>query len=168
MLKYALNTYLPKRFLKRATFEQSEITRHILDFKDGRRYAVRWAVGQVVNALSCIDLSNTVIACVPANNEHTNKRRFRTFSDMVCTLTGAQNAYSHIDVVGSRSKLHIDRRAVAEDNVIIDEQYFRGKQVLVFDDICTTCGTADAFISKLQSAGANVRMALFLAKTKRF
>ena len=45
---------------------------------------------------------------------------------------------------------------------------FAGEHVLLVDDIVTTCKTADSFIDRMVSAGANVRMALFLAKTKRF
>ncbi|MBR6975038.1 MAG: phosphoribosyltransferase [Bacteroidaceae bacterium] len=43
-----------------------------------------------------------------------------------------------------------------------------GKRVIVIDDICTTCRTANAFIAKLQRAGANIQMALFLGKTISF
>ena len=40
-------------------------------------------------------------------------------------------------------------------------------QVLVIDDICTTCASADLFIDSLKKAGADVVMAMFLAKTRR-
>ena len=50
----------------------------------------------------------------------------------------------------------------------IDDSHFRGKNVIVIDDITTTGKTADAFIDRMVSAGANVRMAFFLAKTKYF
>jgi len=49
----------------------------------------------------------------------------------------------------------------------IDDCHFRGKDVIVIDDI-TTGKTATAFIDRMVSAGANVRMAFFLAKTKYF
>lgn len=154
--------------MKRATFEQSEVSRHILDFKDGRVYAATWAAHEVVNALSCIDLSDTVIVCVPASCQHTNVRRYKRFSNIVCSMSGALNGFEHIQVVGKRSKLHLHRDAVIDDNVLLDEEFFNGKRVVVIDDICTTCRTANAFISKLQSAGADIRMALFLGKTRSF
>lgn len=168
MLKFALHSYLPKRYMKRATFEQSEVSRHILDFKDGRIYATNWAAHEVVNALSCIDLTDTVIACVPASCERTNVRRYRRFSHLVCSMSGALNGFEHIRVVGKRVKLHLHRGAAVDDNVLLDEAFFNGKRVVVIDDICTTCRTANAFISKLQSAGADIRMALFLGKTRSF
>lgn len=168
MLKFALHSYLPKRYMKRATFEQSEVSRHILDFKDGRVYASIWAAYQVVNALACIDMTDTVIACVPASCERTNVRRYRRFSDIVCSLCGALNGFEHIQVVGKRSKLHLHRDADVDDNVLLDEAFFNGKRVVVIDDICTTCRSANAFIAKLQGAGADIRVALFLGKTHSF
>jgi adenine/guanine phosphoribosyltransferase-like PRPP-binding protein len=38
----------------------------------------------------------------------------------------------------------------------------------VVDDITTTGRTANAFIERMESAGAHVRMAMFLAKTRNF
>ena len=50
----------------------------------------------------------------------------------------------------------------------INDNELRGKKVLVVDDIVTTGKTANAFIDMLQTAGADVRGALFLAKTKNY
>ena len=36
MVKFALYDYIPERYLKRASFEDMETHRRILDFKDGR------------------------------------------------------------------------------------------------------------------------------------
>lgn len=168
MFKFALHSYLPKRYLRRANFEQADISRRILDFKDGRRYATTWAAYEVVKALACTDLTDTVIACVPASCQRTNVRRYKRFSHLICTLSGAQNGFEHIQVVGHRTKLHLHRDAVIDDNVLLDEGFFNGKRVIVIDDICTTCRSANAFIAKLQGAGADIRMALFLGKTHSF
>ena len=167
MFKIALHTYLPQRYQRRASFELAEVARRILDFKDGRKYASRWAAAEVVQALSASDLTDTVIACVPASSSYSNARRYKRFSSLVCSRTGALNGYDHIQVVGKRTRLHQNRQAVIDDNVVLDNDYFAGKRVIVIDDICTTGSSANAFIEKLQGAGANVRMALFLGKTWR-
>ena len=65
--KYALMDYLPKRFLGHASFEAQEDSRHILDFKAGRKYAVDKASKLVGNALSLMDLKDTIIVCIPAS-----------------------------------------------------------------------------------------------------
>jgi adenine/guanine phosphoribosyltransferase-like PRPP-binding protein len=88
----------------------------------------------------------------------------------VCAKCGAINGFEHIQVVGKREKVHISRKhgKQTESNVQIDSDYFQGKRVLLIDDICTTCQTANAFIEQMQAAGADVRMTLFLAKTKNY
>jgi len=155
MLKVALMNYVPQRYMRRADFDTQENMRHILDFKAGRKYASRWASRIVGKALSSMDLSNTVIVCIPASCEQTNKRRYKRFSADVCAMCNAINGFEHIQVIGKREKVHISKK-------------FNGKRVLLIDDICTTCATANAFIEQMQKAGADVRMTLFLAKTKNY
>ena len=168
MLKVALMNYVPQRYMRRADFDTQENMRHILDFKAGRKYASRWASRIVGRALSSMDLSNTVIVCIPASCEQTNKRRYKRFSADVCAMCHAINGFEHIQVIGKREKVHISKKHGQKSNVQIDTDYFNGKRVLLIDDICTTCATANAFIEQMQAAGADVRMTLFLAKTKTF
>ena len=157
MIRYALYDYLPQRYLKRASFEQIDLDRRILDFKNGRGYATRWAAREMARCLSLMDLHNTVIVCIPASCKRT---------------LGAVNGFGHIIVNGHRQKVHISHVHELADGANecyhIDEDFFRGKSVLVVDDITTTGKTANAFIERMESAGAHVRMAMFLAKTHNF
>ena len=142
MFKYAIMQYTPQRYMRHADFETQDTMRHLLDFKAGRKYATKWAAQIVGKTLSAMDLTNTVIVCIPASCEQTNKRRYKRFSASVCEKCKAINGFEHIQVIG--------------------------KRVLLIDDICTTCATANAFIEQMQKAGADVRMTLFLAKTKTY
>ena len=170
MLKYAIMSYIPQRYMRRADFDTQDTMRHILDFKAGRRYATKWAADLVARTLAPMDLTNTIIVCIPASCEQTNKRRYKRFSATVCAKCKAINGFEHIQVVGKREKVHISRKHDKQtaSNVQIDANYFNGKRVLLIDDICTTCATANAFIEQMQKAGADVRMTLFLAKTKTY
>ena len=179
MLKFALMDYIPQRYLRRASFETLENDRHILDFKSGRRYASDWASRLIGKALSLMDLKDTVIVCIPASSlqakrpygpsgQQTYTRRFRRFSANVCRMTGATNGFEHIKVIGKREKVHICGGHAAEDNVWIDEDFFKGKRILIIDDICTTGRSSDAFRERMEQAGARVSMCMFLAKTKQF
>lgn len=172
MLKYALFDYIPKRKMRRASFEQQDTTRMVLDFKSGKKYAISWAARQMARAIRHNDLSDTIIVCIPASCSRTNIRRYKEFMQLLCEQTGAINGFDFVQPMGKRRKAHIDHvHDIAEraaDCIHINDNALRGKKVLVVDDIVTTGKTANAFIDMLKSAGADVRGALFLAKTKDY
>ena len=170
MFKFALLDYFPKRFLDRLSFEHRLVHYMILGFKDGRNVYTRWAVRLFSEALAFMDLSDTVIVCIPASTRFSHIRRWKQFSELLCRRTGAINGFDRIQVRGSRSRAHITGDYELATNikhyVQIDARFFRGRKVLVIDDICTTGQSSDAFIAAIEAAGATVTMALFLAKTK--
>lgn len=170
MLKYALFDYIPKRTLASASFELQDLHRMILGFKDGRNVYSRWAARQFARALSAMDLSDVTIVCIPASTRYANIRRWKRFSDMLCRLTGATDGFDRIQVCGSRKRAHITGEHELATNikhyVHIDSEFFRGRKVLVIDDIYTTGQSSAAFIGAMQAAGATVVLSMFLARTK--
>lgn len=170
MIKYALYSYIPQRFRRRATPEEQDVCRMITGFKDGRNVYTRWAASQFAKTLAAMDLTDTVIACLPASTECAHVRRWKRFSQLLCEKTGSANGFMHIKVVGNRKRAHITGEYELAKNikhlVNIDVEYFRGKDVLVIDDIYTTGRSSDAFIRAIEATGAHVRMAMFLAKTR--
>ena len=172
MLKYALYEYILKRFLHSATFEQQDISRMIIGFKDGRNVYSRWAAHQFARALAATNMKDVVIVCIPASTTAAHVRRWKRFSTELCRLTGAVNGFDRIQVSGSRKRAHITGEYELCTNikhyVHIDDDFFRGKKVLVIDDIYTTGQSSSAFIGAMQAAGADVLMALFLGRTKHF
>ena len=172
MMKYALYSYIPRRYWKRAAFEEQDICRMILGFKDGRNVYTRWAVRQFSRALAMTDLTEAVIVCVPARTTCAHGRRWTRFSKLLCQMTGAVDGFDRIQVSGSRKRAHITGDYELATNikhyVHIDAEYFRNRKVLVIDDIYTTGQSSAAFIAAMESAGATVTMAMFLAKTKRY
>lgn len=172
MFKYALYDYVPQRFLGRVSLEQKILNMMILGFKDGRNVYSRIFARQMARALSEIDMSNVVVVCVPASTRYSHVRRWKQFSAMLCRLTGAVDGFDRVQVSGSRRRAHITGECELATNikhyVHIDADFFRGKKVLVIDDIYTTGQSSTAFIGAMQAAGASVVMAMFLAKTKLF
>lgn len=172
MFKYALYDYVPQRFLGRVPLEQKILNMMILGFKDGRNVYSRIFARQMARALSEIDMSNVVVVCVPASTRYSHVRRWKQFSAMLCRLTGAIDGFDRVQVSGSRRRAHITGECELATNikhyVHIDADFFRGKKVLVIDDIYTTGQSSTAFIGAMQAAGASVVMAMFLAKTKLF
>lgn len=68
MLKYAIMSYIPQRYMRRADFDTQDTMRHLLDFKAGRKYATKWAADLVARTLAPMDLTNTIIVCIPASS----------------------------------------------------------------------------------------------------
>ncbi|MCR4852479.1 MAG: phosphoribosyltransferase [Prevotella sp.] len=172
MIKFAFYTYLPNRLLRKATFEEQMTHNFILDFKDGRNYAKQKAARIVGNAISFKNSNDVVFCCIPASSAYATARRYKKFSAMVCELCGADNAFDHVHVYGKKTKKHNSREHIVSDfadyNVVIDEDYFKGKRVVIFDDLVTTSETADRFKERIELAGGKVIGALFLAHTKRY
>ena len=169
MLKYAIYEYVPQRRLERSTFEQREINRRVLDFKDGRNYAKLWAARSMALALSLVNLRDVAIVCIPASNRYSHVRRYKEFTRLLCSKTGAINGFEWIEVFSKREKRHLseDRSKIDIMQNIRISSIVKGQKILVIDDVCTTCATADYFIDCLRRAGAQVCMAMFLAKTQQ-
>ena len=171
MMKYALYDYVPRRYWPKASFEQQDICRMILGFKDGRNVYTRWAVYEVSKVLASVSLKDIVIVCIPASTRYAHVRRWKRFSRMLCRNTGAVDGFDRIQVSGSRKRAHVSGEYELVTNikhyVHIDAGFFSGKKVLVIDDIYTTGQSSDAFIGAIQATGATVIGALFLAKTMK-
>ena len=163
MLKYALYDYYPQRF-HRLSFEQQETRRRILDFKDGRTYAKRWAAEEIARALAAAELKDVVVVCVPASCQRTYVRRYKKFSQMLCASCGLADGFNSIEVIGHRKKAHRGAQRGQVQNVVISSS-LQGRKVLIIDDIYTTGTTSDAFIQRLNAVGAEVCGAVFLGKT---
>ena len=144
MLKYALFDYIPKRKMRKATFEQQDTTRRVLDFKAGKAYATRWAAREMARAIRHNDLSDTIIVCIPASCRRTNVRRYKQFMEELCELTGAINGFDLVQPTGKRRKAHIDHVHEIADGasecIHINDNELRGKKVLVVDVSASATG----------------------------
>jgi len=172
MMKFALHDYLPQRYQSRASFDQLDTCRMILGFKDGRNVYSKLAAYQFAYALRTVNLSDVTIVCIPASTKCANVRRWKLFSNLLCSLTGAHNGFEHIEVIGSRKRAHVTKDYELATNIKhcihIDADFFNGRKVIVIDDIYTTGVSSSAFIGAMKANGAVVVMAAFLAKTKCF
>ena len=169
MRQFALGHYVPRRHWDSASFESRDYSRMLLGFKTGRNVYSRWFAERMAQFLSSIDLHGVVIVCVPASTRYSHVRRWKRFSQQLCRLTGAIDGFDRVQVSGSRKRAHVTGEYELATNikhyVHVDGDWFRGRQVLVIDDIWTTGQSSRAFIGAMQAAGADVVMAVYLAKT---
>ena len=97
-----------------------------------------------------------------------NELRYKGFASAVCKFSGAINAYEHIRVSGDRLAIHekFDSKSLQKVQVIeFDKDFFRGKKILVFDDILTKGFSYARFACQLEKIGGEVLGGFFLGKT---
>lgn len=104
---------------------------------------------------------NVVFSCIPASNPERNEVRNRHFSELVCKLSGAIDGFSHVNVIGERiavygTKVRKEERAKRikeQNNIEINADFFKDKEVCIWDDIVTTGASFNVYISQLEQAG---------------
>lgn len=109
------------------------------------------------------DLPHITFVCVNASSQSAHERRYKEFSERICLELGMESAYTKIRVVKDGTPKHLGKseQAVLE----VDEEFFRGRNVLLFDDIITSGQSLVRYKRLLATYGANVIGALTIGKT---
>lgn len=159
--------YLPTRY--KANQREWSIRKFIWGFKDGKfTHEAAEIVAKKLREVFGQQTQDIVFACIPASSARKNEIRYRQFSDEVCRLAGTGNAYQAISVEGSRLAIHETKsyKTVSEvETISFDKEFFRGKKVIVFDDVITQGYSYARFACALESLGAQVLGGLFLGRT---
>lgn len=154
---------------RNATKEEWRVRRFIWDFKDGKSFAnVAYLVANKLIQLYGTETKNIIFACVPASSAEKNEKRYKDFSSLVCKLCGTSNAYNYIQVKGEKSAEHdnIDKKSIHNNQEVeFDKDFFKGKKVIVFDDILTKGFAYAIFANKIEKLGAEVLGGLFIGRT---
>lgn len=164
-------TYYPS-WMRRVSMVDEEARQMVYGFKDGRTIETELVARETARRLrtqygsSC---SEIVLSCVPASSSARNERRYREFCRRVSELTGCINGFDHVRVRNSRPTLHGNRPQEEEIlglcNLEFDEEWFRGRRVVCFDDVLTKGNTYARYAEQLETIGADVLGGLFLART---
>ena len=163
---YYLYYYLPTTSRLSPTTAEKWSRDFIWNFKDGKNS--REAVKQVVKVLKHFFLSDTLdrmtFTCIPASTSDKNQERYEWFSSNVAEKCNMLDAYDYIEVDYDRDAKHLGG---GNDftNLSFDEDFFDGKDVILFDDIVTKGGSIKNMVNQLESIGANVIGAIVLGKT---
>ncbi len=158
MFKYAIMQYTPQRYMRKADFETQDTMRHLLDFKAGRKYATKWAAQIVGKTLATMDLTNTVIVCIPASCEQTNKRRYKRFSADVCAMCNAINGFE--EQRADRHRLFQRQACVADRRHL---HHLCHRQRLYRADAGSRCRRADDTLSRQdKELSQNIKLSIQL------
>lgn len=170
--KFSFGTYVPKAFRELATEEERNFSEWVINFKDGQKAQLKEGAQMVINKLRewyGNKARELVVVPVPCSSMAQYRYRFAYFCVVVSSTLGQLNPMQHVTILGKRTAAHRNPAHTAqEDNyeVQLDAGFFKGKKVVVVDDIVSSGATADRFALQLEEAGAEVKGGIFFAKTK--
>jgi len=171
--KFVFGTYVPQSYREMATEEEKNFSEWVINFKNGHKDQLKEAAQMVIKKLNQWygkKASELVIVPVPCASMSQYRFRFAYFCAVVSKTLGQENGLQHVEIVGKRTAAHrsAGHNVVCEDdyNVIIDGDFFKGRKVVVVDDVISSGRTADDFANQLTELGAIVKGGIFFARTK--
>ena len=128
------------------------------------------AIDEVIPRLTSL-LENTfgnyldllTLVCIPASSEANNNARFEDFSERLTNETDMDNAFDHIQVVEDATPKHLG--GTGTPVLHFDENFFKGRYILLFDDVITKGNSMLRFKLKLEALGATVIAGVSVGKT---
>ena len=169
---YFFLKYFPVR-VRNVGEDAVEARQLIWAFKDARDNAFEKVAQMTATHLIKIcgeKIKDIVFVCVPASTQDKNESRYKAFCNRVSELCGILNGYAHVSVSGERLAVHEHRKdkekmLVKTQVIEFDEDFFKGKDIYVFDDVVTTGASYALFANQLETFGGNVLGGLFLGRT---
>lgn len=134
---YALDDYTPTQGVRHATWFDQFIYR----FKQGhplldRLEPVRLIEHALMREETLVPkLPGAILAVIPASNREDNRSRFESFCKLLCEATGMENGFDAIEIEYPRSSMIGIRHQSKISNLHIHYDRFRGRDVILFDDV---------------------------------
>lgn len=144
------------------------IRNFIFSFKDGRKADVEYAANIIVESLKkeSINIENTCLMIIPASKPEKTNKRFEYFCSMVAKALNIENGFNYLSAIE-----HEETKGSSDKNIrpflILNSEQYKGKNVLLFDDVITSGSSFKQVAAKLLETGAKSVTGIFLAKTTR-
>lgn len=161
---YFFYHYYPTRFTD-ITPESRRVRNLIYNFKDGivNSDVIDIMKRKLTSTFSSDDLSQMTLVCIPASSIADNVDRYSSFSERLCNALGMRNAFNHITIIKEKTQSHLGGSDNAEYR--IDDNFFNGKYIILFDDVVTRGRSMLEFKNLLENRGATIICALSIGRT---
>ena len=120
---------------------------------------------KLVSTFGMSSLEHLTLVCIPASSAEKTQARYEEFSQRLCRETGMINAYEHMWVIASCQEKKFGGSGISTNAVSFDNSFFRGKYVLLFDDVITKGESMLKFKRKMEELGAIVIGGFSIGKT---
>lgn len=167
-LCFYLYDYVPVSRNIKATTELKKITNLLFRFKEG--HALSLSVKLFSMAMSRIyaitnKKENSILIPIPASTRVKHNQRFSTFCYLLSERTGIPNGFNAITIRNDRDELKGLQGVDKIFNLTFNETVFKGKKVILVDDVLNTGQGFIQLRKKLLEHGAKSVMGIFLVKT---
>ena len=174
---FNLYTYIPVSYERKTNFvltdKEKDNRRKIYQFKDFgiEDRVTTFTTKDVYNDLKLVlsksfnNLDDAMIFFVPSSEKQDYEKRHRRLSKLLIEDFHMMHSFGLIKyVMDGRSSR--DERGAKAPQIIFGECFFKGKQVIIFDDIITSGRTMLHYKTMLESWGAKVIACIALGKTQ--
>ena len=151
--------------------QQMANNQFVYDFKSGNKAASRYCGELLIHYLSLRygkHLEDYIVVFAPCSSQAKYNKRFAYVAAMIRNVLHVTTANEHVHIYGERKPLHNGgSHNVSEEvyRVSVDADFFKGKNVILFDDLLTSGKTIAEFKSQLEAVGAYVEEEIFLGRT---
>ncbi|MDE5887976.1 MAG: hypothetical protein K2H46_10370 [Muribaculaceae bacterium] len=121
-------------------------------------------IEKVINHFFGSAKSSLTLVCIPSSKKSVSERRYRDFAEKLCIATGMENGYNYIEVLSDGEAKHLG--GDMQSCFSIDDNFFKNKFVLLFDDVITSGRSMERLRNLLIDNGAKVIGGLSIGKTK--
>ena len=104
------------------------------------------------------------LVCLTASTQRKTEMRYKEFAERVCKDLKMTNAYPYIRVIEEGEAKHDG--GDGSHSVTYDDDFFKGKYVVLFDDVRTSGYSLDEELRRMEIMGATVICAITIAQTK--
>lgn len=120
---------------------------------------------KLVSTFGQSSLKHLTLVCIPASSASKTTARYQKFSQRICRETGMSNAFDYMSVIGESSQKKFGGSGISTNNVTFDSSFFKGKYVILFDDVITKGESMLRFKRKMEELGAIVVGGMSIGKT---
>ena len=162
---YYFFNYIPKSASEEVSPSSELVRKLVWKFKDGvyqNDYVENIVIKKLKSVFSFMPEMFTFV-CIPASTEEKTSNRYMYFSRQVCKETKMANGYDYVRITKEGPAKHIEGEGGCEYDC--DGEFFKDRNVIVFDDVLTRGHSLEKMVEKLEKVGARVYAAFFLGRT---
>lgn len=164
--------YVPNAYINLCVdMEQQRANNQLIyDFKAGKPAATRFCAELLISYLTrhySTILKDFVVVFAPTSAQWKYNKRFGYLA-AILNAAGIATANEQVSIYGERKPTHNGGSHFVNESlyhVSINAEFFKGKNVILFDDLLTSGQTIESFKKQLEAAGAYVEREIFVGRT---